>query len=62
MKIDLTSQETVQLLLLGLMHEDSPIQIADGFAARDLKTKQNGGASFELVDKDDIEVDLDEND
>ena len=59
-KMDVGETELLQLIRLGLDSEESPIQIADGYEAANLKIKANGsGASFALVETENEDDDED---
>lgn len=54
MKVQLTQNEAVQLIALGLEHEESPLRIQPGYEPRDIKiAAASGNVSFDLVEAQD---------
>lgn len=60
MSINVDKDVVEGLIELGLDHDSSPIVVKDGLMVANLKVKQSGGASFDLVDDDEEELEDDE--
>tara|TARA_A100001201_G_scaffold143757_1_gene147290 strand:+ start:27525 stop:27734 length:210 start_codon:yes stop_codon:yes gene_type:complete len=49
LEMGLDNEMVLQLLALGLDHEDSPIVIKTGFEPANIRVTQSGNAKFDLV-------------
>ena len=50
MKVSLTKEEAIQLVVIGLESDQSPFQIKEGFAPAEVNITSQGRVSFELVE------------